>query len=536
MIALSEGVGEQSLRVLDLTLTVKDGKLINEVLRSASIECLTCSSLAELVAEAERGVGALIVTEEALAADGICGLATFVSRQPAWSDVPILLLTRSGADSAIAIRAAESLGNITLLERPIRIAALVSSLRSALRARQRQYQLRTHLLEKEKNEQVLRELDRRKDEFLATLSHELRNPLAPLTNSLQLLRMAKLDPSIARATEVMMRQVNHLERLVDDLLEVSRITRGRIELKPEVVCLGDVAIAALETSRPLAEVAEHDLRSEIPESPIMVYGDPVRLIQVVTNLLNNAIKYSDRGSNIILTIGYADSGTAFISVRDDGIGIDAMMLPHVFDMFTQVDRSLRRAQGGLGIGLTLVKTLIEMHGGTVEAQSDGLGKGSEFRVLLPVMQGQIERLAVAEERDDVWKLEGLRTMVVDDNSDAAESIALVLSSLGATVRVAHDGREALQMADEFRPSVILLDIGMPGLDGYSVARKIRRNPNLAGVVLIAVTGWGQLQDRQRSHDAGFDHHLVKPVSLDNLHEIFGLQKSEQQNGSRLSPG
>jgi signal transduction histidine kinase/response regulator of citrate/malate metabolism len=508
----------RSLRVLVLAITSKDGTLVSDVLRQVGTEVCVCRSIDDLIEQLKEGAGAVLVTEEAVAAAGLPELAELVAQQPPWSDLPVLLLTRSGADSPIAARAVESLGNLTLLERPVRIAALVSAIKTALRARQRQYQIRSHLLRQKNIEQALRELDQRKDEFLATLSHELRNPLAPLSNCLQLLRMKDLDPALLRITDVMGRQVNHLERLVDDLLEVSRITRGKIELKPEVVALADIVHAALETSRPLADAASHTIHVDIPEEPLIVYADPVRLTQVVTNLLNNAIKYSERGSNIYVTVR-KDDGSARVFVRDDGIGISAEMLPHVFEMFTQVDRSLRRAQGGLGIGLTLVKSLVEMHGGKVDARSAGVGKGSEFTVTLPLLES--DRFAVVDTKHSgVWRLDGLRMMVVDDNADAADTVGMVLRELGAEVAVAHDGASALELADDYRPAVILLDIGMPGLDGYAVARSIRSNPRLMDVILIAVTGWGQMQDRQRSHDAGFDYHLVKPISLDSLREIL----------------
>ncbi len=532
MIELNEDC-ELSLRVLVLAITGKDGELVSDILERVGTEVLICDSLADLMVQMDIGAGAILITEETIAAAGLHKLARVIASQPPWSDIPVLLLTRSGADSPIAAGAVESLGNLTLLERPVRIAALLSSIKTALRARQRQYQIRSHLIKQKNVEQALRELDRRKDEFLATLSHELRNPLAPLSNSLQLLRMIELEPTLSRVTDVMSRQVNHLQRLVDDLLEVSRITRGKIELKPEVTALSDIVHAAIETSRPLADVADHKIHISLPDEPLLVYADPVRLTQVVTNLLNNAVKYSERASNIYLEI-QVEGNDAHISVRDDGIGISAEMLPHVFEMFTQVDRSLRRAQGGLGIGLTLVKSLVELHGGTVAARSEGLGKGSEFTVTLPIMQGDTFHSRPETDSTRSWHLDGLRIMVVDDNSDAAESVAMVLSELGARVAVAHDGVTALESAELFEPSVVLLDIGMPGIDGYAVARAVRANPRLKHVVLIAVTGWGQMQDRQRSHDAGFDYHLVKPINFDSLREIFDSMYTARSPGGDVS--
>jgi len=426
------------------------------------------------------------------------------------------VLTRSGVDSAEARAATRNLGNVTLLERPMRGATLISTVRTAIRARQRQYQIRGYIEDRVRAEKGLRLADQRKDEFLATLGHELRNPLAPLVTASQLLKLANLrDPVAARVSEIMERQVGHLIRLVDDLLEVSRITRGVIDVRREPIDLGSVVRAAVETSRPLLDAAQHDLKVEVPSEPIIVAGDAVRLSQVFTNLLTNAAKYTNRGGSIVVAIiKWGDR--AVVSVRDNGIGIPESYLESVFDMFTQVNRSERRTQGGLGIGLTLVRSLVAMHGGRVKARSAGIDTGSEFIVELPVIVGQNPGTSL---HDQPIRFPPHRIMLVDDNRDAAETLGALLSALGATVSVMHDGSSAIAALADFDPDVVLLDIGMPRMDGYEVSRRIRATAKHAGVLLIALTGWGQEQDRHRSQEAGFDYHLVKPPDVHRLHQL-----------------
>jgi signal transduction histidine kinase/ActR/RegA family two-component response regulator len=370
-----------------------------------------------------------------------------------------------------------------------------------------------------KAEHGLREADRRKDEFLATLAHELRNPLAPIRNGLQILRMTKGDAAAAgRVHEMLERQVGHLVRLVDDLMEVARVTRGRIELRKEAVDLAGMLRSAVETSRPLIEAAHHELIVDLPEEPVTLVADPVRLAQVVANLLNNAAKYTEEGGRIVVS-ARREGEQAVVSVRDSGVGIPIDVLPRVFDLFSQADRTYHRAQGGLGIGLTLVRTLVELHGGTVTASSDGLGKGSEFTVRLPL---GLERTAVrARNRGEGSSVFAAhRILVVDDSRDAAESLAMLLVSLGADVHTAGDGPAALEKVVACRPSVILLDIGMPGMDGLEVARRVRQLPESRELTVIALSGWGQDEDRRRSREAGIDYHLVKPVNLDELNHLL----------------
>jgi len=503
-------------RVLILAPTKKDAIITQALLIPAGVPGEICESLSGLIAELEVGAAAVLIAEELVASGGTNPLAEMIANQPPWSDLPVLVLTRPGADSGNVDEALRTLGNVTLLERPLRVATLMSAVQTALRARARQYQIRGHLEERVNSENALRIADQRKDEFLATLGHELRNPLAPMQAGLQLLKLGNLsDPRCVRAVEVMERLLQHLVRLVDDLLEVSRITRGLVEIRKEPVDVNGVLRTAIETSRPLVDANKQELTIDLPPQPLCVSGDQDRLTQVFANLLNNASKYTETGGHIAVSAASVD-GWAEVSVRDDGIGIPASRLATVFDMFTQVDRSDRRAQGGLGIGLTLVRSLVSMHGGHVEARSDGPSMGSEFIVRLPEVAARTEAQP-SDSRTD--RFPPCRILIVDDNHDAAETLGMLLSELGATVDVAHNGPDALRALDAFTPDAMLLDIGMPGMDGYEVSRHVRVS-NHKDVLLIALTGWGQLDDRERSKRAGFDHHLVKPPDIDRLRSIL----------------
>jgi signal transduction histidine kinase len=508
----------RDLRFLLMAPTAKDAEITTALLNGAGIETASFTKLDALVQALNEGAAVVMIGEEHLVGGATAPLAAWLSRQPPWSDLPILILTRPGADSPESAEAWRTLGNVTLLERPTRVTTLLSAAQTAIRARARQYQIRGHLAERQKTEQALRTADRRKDEFLATLGHELRNPLAPILNSLEILKLSGAfeDARTAPACAVMERQVHHLNRLVDDLLEVSRITRGVIEVKKEPLDLTAIVRAAIETSRPVLDNLRHETRVEFEPNQMCIAGDPVRLTQVFSNLLNNAAKYTNHGGVIRVTTRRED-GEAVISVKDNGIGIAPNLLSQVFDMFMQVDRSTRRSQGGLGIGLTLVRSLITMHGGSVEARSDGPGLGSEFIVRLPLVT---EAALPVETSRRIQPLPSRRILIVDDSRDGGESLAMLLRVLGAEVALAHSGRAALECVDTFQPDVVLLDIGMPGMDGYEVARRIRANPKHRNISLIALTGWGQDEDRQRSTAAGFNHHLVKPADIDQLRQLL----------------
>ena len=366
------------------------------------------------------------------------------------------------------------------------------------------------ITERKQAEAALKEADRRKDEFIATLAHELRNPLAPIRNVINLLqRKRSLEPQVQRGADIIARQLDHLTRLIDDLLDVSRISRDKLELRKERVDLADIIQAAVEGSRPFIDQHDHELTLALPAETVYLEADSVRLAQVFTNLLDNAAKYTRREGHIALGVAL-EAQTVVVRVTDNGMGIAPDQLPHLFDMFYQAERSYEQSHSGLGIGLTLVRRLVELHGGTIEARSGGRNQGSEFIVRLPIFveePEQHEEVAVVEKPMPTSR----RILVVDDYGEAADTLADLLRLDGNEVEIAHDGLEALETAATFRPAVVLLDVAMPKLNGYDAARKIREQPWGKNMVLIAVTGWGQARDRQRSREAGFDAHLTKPV-------------------------
>ncbi|HEX5887278.1 MAG TPA: ATP-binding protein [Pyrinomonadaceae bacterium] len=373
----------------------------------------------------------------------------------------------------------------------------------------------------------LREQDRRKDEFLATLAHELRNPLAPIRNGLELIRLANNDPAVLeKATTIMHRQIEQMVRLVDDLLDVARISRNKLELRKEQVELESVVRNAIETSRPVLAAAENELHLSLPAKPVLLEADPVRLAQVFSNLLNNAAKYSEPGGRISLVA--AQSGNELtITVSDTGIGIEPGKLSQIFGMFVQLDAAEKQIQSGLGVGLTLVQRLIEMHGGSIEARSEGQGKGSEFVVRLPALSPSAQATAEVQTVSDDRPQTRRRILVVDDNVDSAESMAMMLELSGHDVATAHDGVEGVKVAEKFQPHVALLDLGMPKLDGYEAARSIRQQSWGQKMMLVALTGWGQSEDKRRSREAGFDAHLVKPIDFEVLEELIDKQNTSQ---------
>ena len=450
----------------------------------------------------------LIVTDVMMPKVDGFGVMKALREDPRTSGVPVILLSaRAGEESRV--EGMES-GADDYLVKPFSAKELLACVGAHLQI----YRLRRE------SEQALKEADQRKDEFLATLAHELRNPLAPLRNGLQILRLAKGDSQvIEEARSMMERQLGQLVHLVDDLLDLGRISRGKIALRKERVEIGKVVRQAVETSRPLIDLVGHRLVIDHSPELIFVDADVTRLAQVISNLLNNAAKYTERGGQITLKVEQ-EQNDAVVSVRDTGVGIPAHMLPKVFDIFTQVDRSLERAQGGLGIGLSLVKGLVELHGGSVLARSDGQGMGSEFVVRVPVLVSLAGQARTENVSDGFAPKVRRRILVVDDNRDAARSLAIMLKLMGNETQIAHDGLQALDVAAAFRPDVVMLDIGMPKLNGYDTAQRLRQQAWGRDMVLVALTGWGQEDDKRRSLEAGFSSHMVKPVNLAALQTLL----------------
>lgn len=480
------------------------------VLAQAGIPALACADTADLREEMERGSGALLLTEEILTPATIEELAELFRSQSSWSDLPVLVLSRAPRSVervASAIRALAEHADITLLDRPTRKVTLVSAVQAALRARKRQYEVRDLLLQLERG---VRERDR----FLAMLSHELRNPLAAILTANEL--MEQRDPkALVRERAVIGRQARVLTRLVDDLLDLSRLTLGKIAIAKLAVDVGELAERCIEAHRPGA--ASSGIQLSLDRSAgFLTPGDPVRLEQVMNNLLSNALKYTPRGGRVEVRISAADR-IGEIRVSDDGVGIDGKILPRIFEPFTQADDTIDRSQGGLGIGLTLVRHLVELHDGTVGAESEGRSFGSTFVVRLPVAQPQ--EAVSAPARKGSRPGAPRRILVIEDNADLRDGLKRLLENVGHEVLSSPDGEDGVLKALARHPDVILIDIGLPKLDGYKVAERLR--PELSPeVLLVAVSGYGSEQDRRRALDAGFDHHLTKPISLQAILDVL----------------
>ncbi|KQQ32028.1 histidine kinase [Duganella sp. Leaf126] len=491
-------------RILIYAPTGQDGPLAARVLALAKLDSHVCATLAELEQQAAAGVGAVLTVEEALTDGGYQLLHAMVARQPDWSDLPILLLTHHGADSPVVRKAVAGLGNLTLLERPVRTLALIAALQATLRARHKQYQVR--------------EAARRKDEFLASLGHELRNPLAPIRTSVSLLTHMYPDAApVARIRDVVERQVRLLTRLVDDLLDVARITRGKIKLQRQLVSLQAVMNHVNELCVQAATAKRIHVAWQLPLTEVMLHADYARIVQIFANILSNAIKFTPQGGQVLVRAHVADR-VLVVSLRDSGIGLEPEALSRIFTMFEQSTTVAGQFTSGLGIGLTLARQFAEMHGGSVDVTSEGVGKGSEFTVRLPVVHASDERAPrpLAAPAHSGGAGQQRQVLVVDDNHDAADTLAALLAAEGFHTRAVYGGEEAVAAAAHARPDIVILDLGMPGMDGYDAARAIRQQPGAADILLIALTGWGQSDARRRTLDAGFDHHLVKPVDLEQI--------------------
>lgn len=488
-------------RIVICAPTGQDAPLTARVLTSAGIASTVCQDAGALVGQIASGAGALLLVEEVISGKAIKPLLDYVAAQPTWSDMPILLLTRSGADSVDVRRAVEHLGNVTLLERPVRTIALISAARSAIRARERQYQVR--------------DADQRKDEFLATLAHELRNPLAPIGSTMAVLQHLYADsPQVTQVRNVVNRQLSHLTRLVDDLLDVARITSGKVVLKKSDITLHSVVQHAVEISGSVIDSRNHRLHVAQPRAGHVLHADHARLVQSLANLLVNAAKFTPRGGDITLRVA-VDGATVRFMVRDTGVGLEPASLARIFELFAQTPVP-GEAPTGLGIGLSLARQFAEMHGGTLLASSPGLGQGSDFVMALPVVVAAPPALPRAAETTAAAAGSPLKILVVDDNVDAAHSLQMLLSMKGFAVTTAFDGVAALAGVQRERPDVVVMDIGMPGMNGYEAATLMRQQPGGGDITLIALTGWGSAADRQRASQAGFDHHLVKPVDSATL--------------------
>jgi signal transduction histidine kinase/ActR/RegA family two-component response regulator len=535
-----------ALRILIVAPIGRDAPAIAELLESHGYLAQVCSGLADAGVEVEQGAGALLLTEDALEREQIAALLARLDGQPAWSELPVIILTTAGERSAERLdRIAAAAGGVTLLERPLGVATLLRSVEVALRSRGRQYQVRDLLAAQQARESALRDsqerlrvaiaslrdADRRKDAFLATLSHELRNPLAPIRNAAEVLASPRLTPMQLRWTQsVIQRQAAHMASLLDDLLELTRITQGKLQLRKQVCSIQGIVDAAVETARPLLEKKKHELLIRVPDDIPPFVADPVRLAQAVSNLLTNAAKYTDAGGRIELSARLGERLT--IMVQDDGIGIPAEQLAGLFVMFAQIPSAIGRSEGGLGVGLALVKGLAELHGGTVEAQSEGAGKGSRFLITLPFEARPASEAPLAEGLALI-PVGKLRVLVADDNRDAADTLSMLLALDGYEVRTVYGGRAAVSAAETFRPDVALLDIGMPEMDGYSAAKAIRQQRGGVDAYLIAITGWGQHEDKRRALEAGFAAHVTKPVDPNALRDLLrSVVVSTAANGSQ----
>ena len=493
----------------------RDADLICRQMRSSGIHCEQSDSIDDVCDRvADESVAAVVMTEEALQPETTARLARVLADQPAWSEIPLLILT--GAPTLeYRTHSFDALGrrtNVTLIDRPVRIKSLASALRAALRARQRQYEVRDlmHQLEERIHE---------RDRFLAVLGHELRNPLGAILLASQMASDddGRLDQEHAQLIE---RQSRHLTRLVNDLLDLSRVAAGKIVLKKQHVDLRDIARQTLSVAQPLADKQHVELRTAFPDHPVIVEADPIRVDQIITNILTNAIKYTPEGGHVLLQLAM-EEGEAVIRVTDDGVGIAEDRIGRIFELFTQAENAIGRAQGGMGIGLALVRNLTQLHDGSVCAKSDGVGKGSEFCARLPLARVDALPTRIAPERaDDIEAPAALRRIVVvEDNPDVRDLLRLKLRRLGHAVADARDGIEGLDVILREKPDLALVDLGLPGMDGYDVAKGIREQLG-NDVVLVAVSGFGQPDDKRRAIEAGFDDHITKPADVNDIENVL----------------
>ncbi|HEU4610624.1 MAG TPA: hybrid sensor histidine kinase/response regulator [Kofleriaceae bacterium] len=503
--------GDVELTVYVLATLPRDAELTCEHLHRDGIAAACTSSFDELLDRLDGDIGAVLLTEEAVPPPRWGELAARVASQPAWSDIPIIVCARKRQSNVD--RFIRGSANITVIETPVRVTTVVSAARAAVRARKRQYEMRDLL-------RRLEDADRRKDEFLAMLGHELRNPLAAIQLAVQLKRMRAPEEAPDAQMQVIERQLRTLGRIVDDLLDVSRITLGKIRLEIRDVDLCEVARRCVQALGPEAQASQLEMTVCTPDAPVLVRGDAVRLEQIVCNLVTNAIKYTPAGGSVRVEV--CDDSAPRLAVRDSGIGLDAAILPRVFDLFSQAKQGIDRSRGGLGLGLALVKRLVEMHGGRVEVASDGAGRGSTFTVQLPPPEADGAPREVAPEVSAAVHAD-VHIIVVEDNEDARLMLGDLLERRGQRVETAPDGIAGLQLALDRRPDVMLIDIGLPKLDGSQLAREIRRSL-VDPPLLIAMTGYGH--ERERALAAGFDLFMVKPIDVLELETALATLREQ----------
>jgi signal transduction histidine kinase/CheY-like chemotaxis protein len=515
----------QEERVLIFAPFGCDGAIAQRVLDELEIPAQVCASMLSLCEELQQGVGAVLITEEALWDPDLNGLIDVFDGQPSWSAIPIVIAANIDQDlykREHLLRRLEDY-KVTFLSRPVVIVSLASMLRSSLAARRRQYQVRDLMLN------LHTEL-RLRDEFLATLSHELRNPLSAVRNAVQLMNMTDItNPALAKSRDIIDRQSMDLSRLLDDLLDVARVTLGKISLKNEEFSLRQLLDEIVRDQRDAGSM-HCGILHQLPDDPMPIRGDRLRIKQVFLNLLNNADKFSD-GDDEILVRAWITGNEVAVSIRDRGIGIPRHMLDSVFHLFSQAARTSRDARGGLGIGLTVVQGLVQMHQGRVTVSSGGSGKGAEFTVYLPRLQrpGKVrnaprrraERRPARPPRD---------VLVVEDDPDGGASLKALLEADRHRVAVCHDGHSGLMRAREMKPDVIILDIALPDSSGYEIARLLRSDPSFSNTLIIALTGYGSVEDRRRTREAGFDHHLTKPIEFPELRSL--LSQPARGNSSK----
>lgn len=555
MVSDPDGDREQSLReqrILLLPPTRRDAEAIQEILGTASIKCAVCRTVEELCQEVDQGSAAMVVSEESLAQDE-GRLSSCLMSQPVWSDLPIVVLSKSGSESPSLGPAMATLGNVSVLERPVRVSTFLSVVNTALRARVRQYQVRDQfailqqaeeeretLLQSEQAARAeLEHANQMKDEFLATLSHELRNPLNAILGWSQILRMGTpSQDEIDEAIEIIERNAQVQAQIIEDLLDMSRIISGKVRLDMRHTDLIAVIKASIETVKPTADAKGIELKTVFDRSGGLVFGDPNRLQQVFWNLLTNAVKFTPKGGVVQILLKDMKSHTE-ISVIDNGEGIDPKFLPYMFDRFRQADASTTRRHGGLGLGLAIVRQIVELHGGSIQARSSGPGSGSTFTLTLPIPERHLNSVADSQhllssntrERPSNTDISDLKVLIVDDEPDARALLRRLLEDCQAKVFAAASAKNALQLIEIERPDVVISDIGMPGEDGYSLIRKIRALPGEQGgkTPAIALTAYARLEDRNKIIVSGFQHHLVKPVEPS---ELIGIIANIAQSKSR----